>query len=112
MLASEHSTPQQGAPRAATGLLPVYEVLAVFPRQLERHLSNLKISLLVLPRMVEAILVSLCPHAAHVRPQLVSAYGYTEHGSGDRLLARLGFPRKVIIVFFFTLDVSPILDEI
>ena len=46
----------------------------VFPRQLERRLSNLTISLLILPSVVEAILVILFPLVAHGRPQLVRQF--------------------------------------
>ena len=41
----------------------------------------------------ETILAILFPLVAHGHPQLVSASGHPEHGSGDRLLAR-GRPFK------------------
>ena len=69
----------------------------VVPRELEKkRLSNLTISLLILPWMVEVILVNLVPLWTRGRPHHVSASGHPEHGSGDRLLARLGQLRECV----------------
>ena len=50
--------------------------------------------LLVNPSVAEAILVILFSLKPHGRPQLMSASGLSELWSGDRLLARLGPPKK------------------
>ena len=56
--------------------------------------------------MVETVLVILFPLLGHGRPQLVSACGHPEHGSGYRLLARLG--QRIV---GFTFDVLPFLER-
>ena len=58
--------------------------------------------------MVEAVLVILFPLVADGRPHLVSASGHSELGSGDRLLARLGEPKDVVVCF--KLGLCPLVD--
>ena len=71
------------------------DVLAVvFPRKLEKHLSNLTISLSILPWVFDAVLANPFPLRAHGRPQLVSASNHPEVVSGDRLIARHGQPNE------------------
>ena len=70
------------------------ELLAVvLPRPPERHLSNLTSSLF-LREWLTAILVSLLPLSVRDRPQVASASGRQELGSGVWLLASLGQPEK------------------
>ena len=82
----------------------------VCPRPLEIRLSNLKISSLILPWMVAAILVILFQFVARGRLQLVSASDHTEHGLAIGCLHAWDNQKKVVISC--DTGVSLILDEI
>ena len=94
------------------------EVAFVLSRQLEIRLSNWKIPLSILPRMVESIPVILFPHVAHGRPQLVPSSVRPELGCGVRLLALWDHKGHVFVGFtidcptIFSWDMTADLDAI
>ena len=57
-----------------------------------------------------SVSVILFPRVARGHPQLVSASGHPEHGSGERLLARLGQQKECGCRLYIRF--SPTLDEI
>ena len=71
-------------------------------------MPNLKIPLSILPRMIEALLVTLLPLVARGGPQLVSASGRPELRSGVRLFARLGPPQELWLSVVRTLYLAKV----
>ena len=94
------------------------EVVFVLSRQLEIRLSNWKIPLSILPRMVEALPVILFPHVAHGRPQFVPSSVRPELRCGVRLLALWDHKGHVFVGFtidgptIFSWDMTADLDAI